>query len=68
MKYLLIICLVLSGCSDYKELPSNSPFKMSCDYVGNSIIRCENNEVVCYRHTQTHGFSCLPKVWMENRD
>ena len=50
MKYLALLALLV-GCpqSGAEESKYHKPFAMECNYVTAEMLRCENQEVVCYR-------------------
>ena len=52
MKYLILLALVLTA-SKKDDRPVEKPttsdsLRMECVDVGDFILRCENNEVICY--------------------
>ena len=63
---MLAVCLALVGCCDdpNPNVVVNTHYAMKCSDANNNsfnaIVRCENEEVVCYT-LYGHGISCLPK-------
>lgn len=60
MKYtlLLFFCLIFVGCNtkgERKAYSSSSKFAMKCEIIGNSLMRCENKEAICYLSQYTLG-------------
>lgn len=66
---MLLMTILMSSCdSDAKE---ESKHKMKCKSVGESSIqRCENDEVICYRTSDSYrsGLSCYFKQTLIIKD
>lgn len=52
MKKLLLLCLFLVGCD-------NQPRKDL--FVTANMARFETEDAICYRDTEGHAISCIPK-------
>ena len=58
MKYILIICLVITGCSTI-ELTENTLY---CFHIGNNRSMCENDKITCIKNNSNPSIiQCFPK-------
>ena len=51
MKILIVLVLLVSLSACKKESPQTEPsskYTMNCEVVGHYVVRCENQEAVCY--------------------
>jgi hypothetical protein len=55
---IILLALFVSSC--VVEAPASSPYEIACEYVGHDWYRCENVEVICYKHGSL-GVSCYNK-------
>ncbi len=60
--FIFILAVTPSCGSNSTEARPRNPHKVNCNYVGNGIQRCENNEVVCYSNGAYGGISCFKLV------
>jgi len=62
---IILLMLMLAGCTETKATGRlHNPYDFGlgrCIVAGFTVLRCENDEVVCYIYREKGGMQCLFK-------